>query len=206
MNDVSTLPHDFAGVMLDQGSSALSVNRYSLMVRAVVRMGVSRKAWGQGKAAQQTYRRKCSAFEISEILEENLDEDRIARTGQIFPRGGLRKKSTKKIFGWVHRFQGRTFTKPLLRQAVRNLMRAMPNMPRDPSKTYSTFVAQQAKRLGYLVRQAKRIKEWGLLHVHATHLDSFFFAWQIKLCWYNQGCFSPTEVLTECRCYGRFAN
>lgn len=129
------------------------------MVRAVVRDHVSRKDWGQGKAAQQIYRRKCTAFQISEILEEKLDEERIARTGQIFPRGGLRKKATKKIFDWVQQFRGRTFTKPLLRQVVKNLMRAMPNMPRDPNKTYGVFVAQQAKRLGYLVRQAKRVKE-----------------------------------------------
>lgn len=127
------------------------------MVRSL-RTGVVRKPWGQGKAAQQKYTRRCTAFNIAQLLNDRLDHDQIHMTGVLFPRGTLKKRSNRRLFEWVPQYHGRVFTKPLLKQVVRVLLRTNPNIPMDPSQTWSSFVSIQSKRLGRLVRQAKRIK------------------------------------------------
>lgn len=128
----------------------------------VVTHNAVRKPWGQGKAAVQKYRRNNLAFEIAGLLTERLDEETAQCTGQLLPRGGLKRKSSRKLFDWVHdpKFKGnaRVFTKPLLRLVIKKILREVGPIPMDPKKSYGTFVGQQAKRLGVLIRKAKRIK------------------------------------------------
>ena len=120
--------------------------------------GVQRKPWGQGKAAQQKYRRNALAFSMSELLMDRLDMDKVRMTGQLVPRGDLKKETNRTLFDWVNnsQFNGRTFTKPVLRLVIRKLMRNI-TFPLDPEN--KNFVAQQAKRLRTLIRSAKRLKE-----------------------------------------------
>lgn len=152
-----------------------------------VRYNVKRKPWGQGRAAQQRHQRNRTAFDVAELIKDRMDLDQAQASGQLFPRGTLKRPANKKLFDWVHRYSGRVWTKQLLKQVVRVLLRTIQNLPMDPSKTYGQFVSQQSKRLGFLIRQAKRIKVPGfesmvdptyftkvlswlnvLEHVHAT--------------------------------------
>lgn len=128
-----------------------------------VRHDVQRKPYGQGRAAVQKYRRRTLALQVAERLHEQLDHERVLRTGQLFPRGTLKNRANQELFkDWIHEFEGRVFTKPLLRQVVRVLIRLLREVPIDPAKPHGVFVTQQSKRLGHLIRQAKRLKAIGL--------------------------------------------
>ena len=127
------------------------------MVRTAVRNGVARKPWGQGRAAQQRCQRNRVAFDVAQVLQDRMDVDHVQMTGQLFPRGSLKRRANKEFFNWVHTYNGRVWTKPMLKQVVRDLLRTI-DVPMDPAKTFGSFVTQQAKRLGSLIRQAKRIK------------------------------------------------
>ena len=124
----------------------------------ILSQNVQRKPWGQGKAAHQKYRRNSLAFSMSELLLERLDLEKVRMTGQIVPRGDLKKQSNGALFDWVNnsQFDGRTFTKPVLRLVIRKLMKNI-TFPLDPEN--KNFIAQQAKRLRVLIRSAKRLKE-----------------------------------------------
>jgi hypothetical protein len=143
------------------------------MVR-VLRTDVTRKPWGQGKAALQKHVRNRTAFEVAQLIEDRLDMDQVQMTGLLFPRGTMKKPGTKKLFDWVHYYRGRVFTKPMLKEVVRVLLRAIPNIPMDPSKKFGHFVKQQSKRLGNLIRQAKRIKAWGFQNLTNKSSDMDF--------------------------------
>ena len=131
---------------------------YSLATMRVLLENVQRKPWGQGKAALQKYRRNSLSFSMSQFLLDRLDLDKVRMTGQLIPRGGLKRQSTKNMFDWVNNseFDGRTFTKPVLKLVIRKLMRNI-TFPLDPE--CKNFVAQQSKRLRTLIRHAKRLKE-----------------------------------------------
>ena len=151
------------GQCWDLGSKqfALGVHHSPPKMVRVLRTDVARKPWGQGKAALQKHVRNRTAFEAAQLVLDRMDLDQVQMTGQLFPRGTLKKPAIKRMFDWVHSYQGRVWTKAMLRQMVRILMRSIPNIPVDPSKKIVTFVKQQSKRLGILIRQAKRIKAWG---------------------------------------------
>ena len=128
------------------------------MVRHVVDE-VKRKPWGMGRAAVQRYRRQTVALEVTELLLERLDEDKVTMTGQLFPRGNLKKPRCRTLFDWVHdpEFAGsRVFTKPMLKLVVRKLLKRLA-IPLNPENT--KFVGQQSARLRRLIRSAKRVKE-----------------------------------------------
>ena len=95
---------------------------------------------------------------MSELLLERVDLEKVRMTGQIVPRGDLKKQSNRALFDWVNnsQFDGRTFTKPVLRLVIRKLMKNI-TFPLDPEN--KNFIAQQAKRLRVLIRSAKRLKE-----------------------------------------------
>lgn len=134
------------------------------MVRTVVRNGVTRKPWGQGRAAQQRYQRNRTAFDVAQLIKARMDVDQVQMTGQLFPRGSMKKLANKELLDWVHTFNGRVWTKPMLKQIIRVLLRTI-DVPMDPSKTFGNFVNQQSKRLGYLIRQAKRLKARGFENI-----------------------------------------
>lgn len=119
-----------------------------------------RKPWGQGKAALQKQKRARLAHLITGFLMSRLDAEEIQRTGQIFPRGTLKKRVLRKVFSWTPCIKGRVFTKPLLKLVVRKIIREVGIVPMDPKKTFGSFVNQQARRFGMLARQAKRIKSF----------------------------------------------
>ena len=141
---------------------------YIAMVRHVAQQ-VTRKPWGMGRASVQKYRRQNVAFTISELLLERLDEEKVSLTGQLFPRGTLKKKASQKLFDWVHdsEFTGRTFTKPVLRLVVRKLLKKLV-IPLDPEN--KNFVGQQSGRLRRFIRAAKRLKECEGLQKHHNEI------------------------------------
>ena len=118
-----------------------------------------RKPWGEGRAAMQKLKRQVRSQQIASQLLERLDTDSIQLTGQLFPRGNLKKRSVRCLFSWVHQFPGRVFTTPLLNMVIRKLLRSIGDVPRNPKQSYGGYVSSQAKRLGILARRSKRIKE-----------------------------------------------
>lgn len=136
------------------------------MVRAAVRNGVSRKPWGQGRSAQQRSQRNRTAFEVAQLIKDRMDVEQAQMTGQLFPRGSMKRVANKELFGWVHTYSGRVWTKPMLKQVVRVLLRTI-DIPMDPSKTFGSFVTQQSKRLRHLIRQAKRVKALGFQNIYS---------------------------------------
>lgn len=131
-----------------------------------LRTDVERKPWGKGRAAVQKYRRNSIAFDIANLLLDRLDQDQVCVTGQLFPRGGLKKPKTRRLMDWVHdeRFQEkRMYTKALVKLIVKKILRELGSIPRDPKMSHGAFCNQQAKRLKELVRKAKRIKARGLI-------------------------------------------
>lgn len=117
-----------------------------------------RKPWGEGRAAMQKQKRQSNPTLIASRLLDRLDVDNIQLTGQLMPRGTLKKRSIRALFTWVHEFPGRVFTYPLLKMVVRKLLRSIGDVPRNPKQSYGGYVASQAKRLGILAHRAKRIK------------------------------------------------
>ena len=81
------------------------------MVRAIR----ARKAWGHGKAAIQKLMRLNNASEIASHLHERLDTENVQVTGELFPRGTLKRRQTKFLFEWVPQYKGRLFTQQLLK-------------------------------------------------------------------------------------------
>ena len=144
----------FKALLLFRGKSKPTMARS-------IRYSVKRKPWGQGRAAQQRHQRNRTAFDVAELIIDRMDVDQAQVTGQLFPRGTLKKPANKNLFDWVHCYNGTVWTKKLLKQVVRVLLRNVQNIAVDPSKSYGQFVSQQSKRLGCLIRQAKRIKAWG---------------------------------------------
>ena len=124
------------------------------MVRAIR----ARKAWGHGKAAIQKLMRLNNASEIASHLHERLDTENVQVTGELFPRGTLKRRQTKFLFEWVPQYKGRLFTQQLLKIVVRKLLRWIGPIPQDPKLSFGCFVKRQALRLGHLIRQAKRVK------------------------------------------------
>ena len=118
-----------------------------------------RLPWGEGQAAQQKAVRSFKARQVVEILLERLDQEQIQMTGQLFPTGSLKRATVRACFDWAGKFQGRVFTKPLLKLVVRRFVRKLGPLPLDPKQSYCAFITAQAKRLGKLVRRAKRMKE-----------------------------------------------
>ena len=72
------------------------------MVRTVVRNGVTRKPWGQGRAAQQRYQRNRTAFDVAQLTKARMDVYQVQMTGQLFPRGSMKKLANKELLDWVH--------------------------------------------------------------------------------------------------------
>ena len=118
-----------------------------------------RMPWGAGRAALQKCFRNRRAAEVAHYLMDRLDLEHIGLTGQLFPRGTLKSSKNRRLFNWVGEFQGRVFTSPLLRLAIKKLLRLVGPLPLNPKQSYGDFVKQQSERLGRLVRQAKRLKE-----------------------------------------------
>lgn len=122
-----------------------------------------RLPWGEGNAAKQKAIRSFKAGQVVNILADKLDQEQIQMTGQLFPTGSLKRAAVRACFKWTCKFRGRVFTKPLLKIVVRRLIRKLGPVPLDPKQSFGAFVSAQAKRLGKLIRAAKRMKEgWGL--------------------------------------------
>lgn len=123
-----------------------------------------RRPFGHGQAALLKNRRNSLASAVAQRLRDRLDVDRVQMTGELLPRGSLKKVANRKVFEWIHEIQGRRiYTKPLLKLCVKKLLRFMGPVPLDPKLPYGTYVKQQALRLGSLIRQAKRIKDTWLI-------------------------------------------
>ena len=86
--------------------------------------------------------------------------DVVNHTGELFPRGDLRKKKVRTLveFASGPACRGRVFTTRVCRMAIRKLMRSDLELkpPRDPEESWNTWLDRQSRRLQVLVRSAKK--------------------------------------------------
>lgn len=120
-----------------------------------------RKPCGTGRAAQQKFARNRKASEVASYLYERLDLDTVQMSGQLMPRGTLKRRQNRHIFEFAGNFHGRTFTSQLVRLVIKKLMRMVGPIPQDPNLSYGAYVKQQSKILRKFLRQAKRLKDSG---------------------------------------------
>lgn len=127
-------------------------------------MPCARKPHGAGPASHLQVARAKKARRIASWLKPGLEQRarKIHATGEIFPRGGLRKAKVRRLFeGWVHKCQGkRVLTKALMRTTIQEVVNILGFYPtRSPDELYSDWLLRQANRLHELLRQAKKTSQ-----------------------------------------------
>lgn len=88
-----------------------------------------------------------------------MDVERIERTGQMWPRGTLRKRRVRKVFEaqWLREVQGRVFTRILCLDIVSRLLEMIGVQPtRPPDQSLNQWRKSQAVRFHTLCRHAKK--------------------------------------------------
>ena len=120
----------------------------------------NRKPWGQGVAAKQRLERNEKANQVVDWISPFLDFDRIESSGELWPRGSLKKRVVRDLFQpWIHKAKGRWFTQKVAKLVCRRIWDQLPfTPPRDPKLTFTGYITVQAKRLVSLSRASKKIK------------------------------------------------
>lgn len=136
-------------------SAQLSSARLSAMAR-------QRKPWGSGPAELLKKKRQRRAAKVAGWILPNLKPRAIEARGSLFPRGCHKKKDVRRVCAsWIHKMdgKGRYFTSNLLTLVCEQLVLLLGFIPpRRPTQPYAAWVASQAKRLGLIIRAAKKAR------------------------------------------------
>lgn len=118
-----------------------------------------RQPWGYGPAALQKECRNKRARCIAAVLWTRLDVEMVNRTGELFPRGGLKRRECQALFmPWASALRGRIMTTGLACSVCRRLVVNLGNSPpRAPNQTYAEYIRVQAQRLRVLIRKARKM-------------------------------------------------
>ena len=98
-------------------------------------------------------------------------------TGELFPRGNLKKTQQRKMFRFAASCTGRFFTRKLCKMVVRKLLQS-PDLdlrpPRSPSESWAQWAERQLKRLQQLASRAKRLTmdDWETQPMSAEQADA----------------------------------
>ena len=131
----------------------------------------NRKPWGEGVAARQRRERNRKAKQVVAWALPHLDMERIESSGEIWPRGSLKKKKVLSVVEpWISKTTGRFFTMKVSKLVCRQIWDKLPfTPPRDPSLSFSDYMVVQAKRL---LRLSKACKKRGRRMADPTMLDT----------------------------------
>ena len=115
------------------------------------------------------FEQKCARIKTSEHIFSCLHAcfqacesyaDLVNHTGELFPRGNLKKKNVRNLLEFVSgpACRGRVFTARVCRMVIRKLMRSDLELkpPRDPEESWNTWLDRQSRRLQLLARSAKK--------------------------------------------------
>lgn len=116
-----------------------------------------RKSKGEGRMSLQRKERNRKAELIVKWVWPHMDTERVEMTGDLWPRGSLKKRRVRELFQpWIHRCKGRWFTLKTAKLACRKLHDQLPSPPnRNPALSFGQYIKVQAKRLLQLSRAAK---------------------------------------------------
>lgn len=122
---------------------------------------MARAAHGCGPAAALLRARTKKGRRLARWLLPYVQqrEATIQRTGDLFPRGNMKKVKVRRMFSpWLHKTGNvRYFTKPVTKCAVEVLLGSLSFVPpRKPGERWDKYVACQAARLHELGRAAKK--------------------------------------------------
>ena len=118
-----------------------------------------RKASGSGPAAIQKEERVRKVRKLLKWVFPLLDVEKIEQSGDIWPRGNLKKRDAARLFNpWIHKCAGRWFTHAVRKCLCKRIVEKLGfQPPRDPKSSYQAYICSQAARLKDLVRQAKKM-------------------------------------------------
>ena len=116
------------------------------------------KPRGEGVAAIQRDMRNKKAQQVVDWVMPLLDLDLVESSGELWPRGSLKKKKIQQImYPWIKKTSGRWFTMTTAKLVCRKLWDALPMVPnRDPNLKFSAYIKVQAIRLMSLASAAKK--------------------------------------------------
>ena len=125
--------------------------------KSLAAMGI-RKRWGEGVAARQRRERNRKAKQVVEWALPHLDMEQIESSGEIWPRGSLKRKKVREVIEpWIRKTTGRFFTLKVSKLVCRQIWDKLPfTPPRDPSMSFSGYMLVQAKRLIELSKASKK--------------------------------------------------
>lgn len=113
-----------------------------------------------GRMVQQRLERERRAKAFVSAIWGKLDMGLIEQTGVIFPRGGLKRKGSRRLFSFVAEggYKGRWFTKKCCSKIVSVILARLPFVPpRDPSMEHSAYVEAECNKLMRLASRAKKL-------------------------------------------------
>ena len=97
--------------------------------------------------------------EPGRMVQQRLERERRAKA-LIFPRGGLKRKGSRRLFSFVAEggYKGRWFTKKCCSKIVSVILARLPFVPpRDPSMEHSAYVEAECNKLMRLASRAKKL-------------------------------------------------
>ena len=97
--------------------------------------------------------RSKKACHVAACLVGRINVDLALKTGDLFPRGSLKRKNVRHAFSWMSEMQGRVFTTRFSRMVVKKIMRSIQF---HPPLDMDVWVKAQADRLQKLARSVKK--------------------------------------------------
>ena len=120
---------------------------------------MARAKHGDGPGACLQKEREKRAKRLVKYVWPRLDFEKISKTGQLWPRGSLKKRKVRAIFkDWIFRTSGhRYFTKNVCRRTCEILVEQLQYYPtRPPRQSYNQWIQEQCQRFHELCRNAKK--------------------------------------------------
>ena len=100
---------------------------------------------------------------LAKLLREhviNPQIDKIRTTGTVCPSNSLRHKSTRDLFAWCAKLEGRWFTAAMVTDALRQAMSAGDiQLPQTPRFSMQTWIAGEASILHKLCLRGRKSME-----------------------------------------------
>ena len=154
-----------------------------------------------GRREEQKLERQARAGAFVDRLLPRLNIEDIERSGRLIPRGTLKRRCVKRIFGFVTLgvYGGRIFTSRLCKLIIRELLRRLQfTPPRDPKESFTDYVSKEALRLQLMARKAKRMSSKDPLmtrsnnfvgpniyiYIYTVCVHLTFFSWSPR-CWFR---------------------
>ena len=112
---------------------------------------------GRSHVALQRAQRATRASDLSDALwRVHMPHSDLEVTGELFPRGTLRRRSNRQRLAFLADFAGRFFTRKICLKAIKKLVHEHDLRPlRQPSESMAQWCQRQAVKLQRVAKRAK---------------------------------------------------